>query len=143
MAQMDNVVEAFSDEEMEDYASVFTQIINDLCRFADKYNYDRDNIMKYTAQRFSVFAEITTVENLSLKERPTIEPKHEWISVRDRLPEQLKEVLVCFDGYGEKSVSTATYRNYFYGKEWLSNMMSLSVDSVTHWMPLPEPPEKE
>ena len=75
--------------------------------------------------------------------QPTAEPKQEWISVKDRLPEQLKEVLICFDGYGKKSVSTATYRNYFYGKEWLSNMMSLSVDSVTHWMPLPEPPKEE
>ena len=74
MSEMNNVVEAFSDEEMEDYAAIFTRFINGLCRFADRHNYDRDNIMKYTAQRFSVFAEITTVENLVLKEAPTIDP---------------------------------------------------------------------
>ena len=76
-------------------------------------------------------------------EAPEIEPKQEWISVNDRLPERLKEVLICFDDYGRKSVSVATYRDYFYGKEWLSNMVSLSVDCVTHWMPLPEPPKEE
>ena len=73
---------------------------------------------------------------------PTIEPKQEWISVKDRLPERLKEVLICFDDYGRKSVSVATYRDYFYGKEWLSNMVSLSVDCFTQWIQLPEPPER-
>ena len=81
-----------------------------------------------------------------ISKQPTIEAepvKQEWISVKDRLPERLKEVLICFDDYGRKSVSVATYRDYFYGKEWLSNMVSLSVDCVTHWMPLPEPPKEE
>ena len=62
-----------------------------------------------------------------------------WIPCSERLPEQLKEVLISFDNYGRKDVTVATYRNYFYGEEWIANMVTLDMKSVTHWMPLPEP----
>lgn len=55
----------------------------------------------------------------------------QWISVEERLPEDKKDeyVLVVCDYHGKISVETR--------KKW--NLDS----SVTHWMPLPEPPEVE
>lgn len=54
----------------------------------------------------------------------------EWISVKERLPEDAKDeyVLVACNYHGEIIVETR--------KKW--NLDS----SVTHWMPLPEPPKE-
>ena len=55
----------------------------------------------------------------------------EWISVKDRLPDETKDeyVLVVCDYHGKIKVETR--------KMW-------HIDSVvTHWMPLPEPPKGE
>lgn len=56
-----------------------------------------------------------------------------WISVKDRLPESGIDVLVFTDDY---CAYTAHYDGYW----WLSGEPTLSYN-VTHWMPLPAPPE--
>jgi len=63
----------------------------------------------------------------------------EWISVKDRMPEDGKEVLFC-DG---SSIMVGRYNGD--EKFWEltdANMIAYAVD-ITHWMPLPEPPESE
>lgn len=61
-----------------------------------------------------------------------------WISVKDRLPEAEKEVLVLvirkYYGGDYKLITTAIYED---GK------VSTEDDEVTHWMPLPEIPEED
>ena len=57
-----------------------------------------------------------------------------WISVKDRLPNSGTGVLVFTDDY---CAYTAHYDGYW----WLSGEPTLSYN-VTHWMPLPEPPEE-
>jgi len=54
----------------------------------------------------------------------------QWISVKDRFPEQYGECIIS-DG---KIVTTSYFQDgLFVGKD---------IDiTVTHWMPLPEPPE--
>lgn len=77
--------------------------------------------------------------------------KTEWISVKDKLPRQGKEVLVRWKEY------KGNYRTVI-GKKWNepqypetpwhfsyydcdgNNMLDHS--QVTHWMPLPEPPKQ-
>jgi len=66
----------------------------------------------------------------------------EWVSVKDRLPEIGKLVLCTFCGivsYG-----------YYLGDRWQVNdepdysMVKTDIISfVTHWMPLPTPPEED
>lgn len=58
-----------------------------------------------------------------------------WVSVNDRLPEDLDKVLV----YDEGSIYVAEFNNFHDGKMWVSNWFSSSVEE-THWMPLPLPP---
>jgi hypothetical protein len=68
----------------------------------------------------------------------------EWISVEDRLPEYFGWFLV-FDGFLSRG-NEATM-GFFEGKEssvlWLPLDQRDEPDSmiVTHWMPLPEPPQ--
>lgn len=68
----------------------------------------------------------------------------EWISVKDRLPENENEMVLVTDG---KTVITG-FRNWMYRSEPDSRLfvpglkMGGGCMEVTHWMPLPEPPSK-
>lgn len=55
--------------------------------------------------------------------------KQEWVSVDERLPEESMTVITC-NAKGE--VDTDYYGYYSLG---------FSDKTVTHWMPLPEPPK--
>ena len=60
----------------------------------------------------------------------------EWISVEDRLPEDGQEVL-CFCAGNLADVYTWT------GEEWEDSYGYYEDgDIISHWMPLPDPPEK-
>lgn len=67
----------------------------------------------------------------------------EWISVKERLPEELTEVIAFTEGTGQ-GVSMAFMENGM----WLDGysgrgIILLQQELVTHWMPLPEPPSTE
>lgn len=59
-----------------------------------------------------------------------------WVSVKDGLPEDTKQKIV----FHKRGVSFA----YFSGNYWWSSIGGRhSLDTVTHWMPLPEPPKED
>ena len=71
----------------------------------------------------------------------------EWISVRDKLPDQSGEVLVIVSGNPQKNITLncayelAEYDPY---DGWIMEMWPEWEDAVvTHWMPLPLPPKGE
>jgi len=59
-----------------------------------------------------------------------------WIPVQERLPEQNEPVLIYTEMIGRHVASIDEEGEWFcdYGGEWL-------FPNVTHWMPLPQPPE--
>lgn len=61
--------------------------------------------------------------------------RQEWISVKDRLPKNDEIVIICTD------------KNFIYAGELIGDTWFLDNDSwtatVTHWMPLPQPPKGE
>lgn len=67
----------------------------------------------------------------------------EWISVKDRLPEEGLAVLVCLTS----EFITVAYRSrenlkkiwQLYGP--VSDILDLKNESVNYWAPLPEPPK--
>ena len=61
----------------------------------------------------------------------------EWISVKDRLPKQREKVL-CYFKFEPESPNVIAENTYYGSGWWLSE-----TSRVTHWMPLPEPPEEE
>ncbi len=61
-----------------------------------------------------------------------------WISVEDRLPMDLEDILftdryTIFKGYFVKAEPDEIYHHWNSGHDD-------SIDGVTHWMPLPEMP---
>ena len=62
-----------------------------------------------------------------------------WIPVTERLPEEEEVVLV----WGGTSVYTAKRHNKYGGLMWWKLNSKQHYCNPTHWMPLPQPPEKE
>ena len=72
-----------------------------------------------------------------IQNAPTIyPPKTKWISVEERLPDDREYVIVA-ERRGE--VSEAFYCSGGFTLMYDEDEVAL----VTHWMPMPEPPEKE
>ena len=64
--------------------------------------------------------------------------KPEWISVKDRLPEKKNEsYLCCVDSCLFPGSQYISIRAFCDDGKWETN------GTVTHWMPMPEPPKEE
>ena len=81
-----------------------------------------------------------------------VEPRAEWISVEDRLPDidpygkgryggarSVRVLCACKQRSGRTFAKEGYYEPCGNGKVFWR--IPGSVDSVTHWMPLPEPPK--
>ena len=78
----------------------------------------------------------------------------EWISVEDRLPSDEQDVLVIAHGWDGRLVYVGSHKRVEAQKSWLTGITNKSSEwslwgwsylkepMVTHWMPLPEPPEE-
>lgn len=66
----------------------------------------------------------------------------EWISVKDSLPEyeQIVDVFVRYSDGWERFTAVEYYPEMKF--PWQHDDLC-SIDNVTHWMKLPEPPEGE
>lgn len=79
----------------------------------------------------------------------------EWISVKDRLPDDEQEVLVIAHGWDGRLVYVGSHKRVEAQKSWLTGITNESSEwslwgwsylkepMVTHWMPLPEPPKAD
>ena len=69
-----------------------------------------------------------------------VQPVNQWISVKDRLPEIGKSVLIYYPYWGGDEIQVAKLED----DEMMFDVcgeFNIRVGAVTHWMPLPEPPK--
>lgn len=93
-------------------------------------------------------AELAEAFKKAMEESPqvlVIQEKPRWISCSERLPEIFEHVLIIYLGFeGEKYITIAYMDDEENACDWCSDWNGDVIDAkVTHWMPLPEPPESE
>ena len=65
----------------------------------------------------------------------------EWISVKDRLPDDETPILLKL----EKEILKSNMHSGYYkeGKPFIvASVFAFDAPKITHWMPLPEPPKE-
>ena len=63
-----------------------------------------------------------------------------WISVEDRMPDELSKLLIYIDN--QQFITNGTVERNNIGEfEWREMYHGAVVESVTHWKPLPNPPQ--
>ena len=66
--------------------------------------------------------------------QPTLTPPNEWVSVKERLPEEKQRVIVRCERIG-------TSVGWILWGEWKTDI-GPDAGEVTHWLPLPAPPDR-
>lgn len=86
----------------------------------------------YTSREIAKFVE----------DMPTLTLPNEWISVKDRLPESQADVLVV--AFWHERWQTMMGWHSDMGKKWrvITPHGEREPGGVTHWMPLPAPPDR-
>lgn len=77
----------------------------------------------------------TGVSSLAMK----LKKIYKWINVKDRLPVTNGLYIVCKKIRGRFIVFGAVW----YNGKWVSVVNRRELQYITHWKPLPDPPEKE
>ena len=73
---------------------------------------------------------------------PTLTPANEWVSVEERLPKSQEDVLVV--AFWHEHWQTMIGWHSDMGKKWrvITPHGEREPGGVTHWMPLPAPPDR-
>lgn len=97
---------------------------------------DADKLNLWTTLRAHCSADVCCDVMDIIDNAPTVDP-YEWISVEDRLPDKHTRVL-CYFKYEPDSPNVVFENTYYSGGHWMSD-----GSRITHWMPLPTPPEEK
>jgi len=73
----------------------------------------------------------------------TLEEAQRWIPVSERLPENYQRVIACGTDYANEPVGAAKFIDgKWYDQDVVDNCGDWErLYNVTHWLPLPAPPE--
>ena len=93
---------------------------------------DADELLK---QQYRMgFGQVSVVSVDAIEKAPPLTPPNEWVSVEERLPEEKQRVIVRCERVGT-SVGWILWGN------WMTDI-GPGAGKVTHWMPLPAPPDR-
>ncbi len=66
-----------------------------------------------------------------------------WISIKDKLPEKMHEVLVCYTDGDDDFVllGQINEQGFWESTYWDDVNGCMLLEYVSHWMPFPKPPK--
>ena len=76
-----------------------------------------------------------------IDEMPTLTPPNEWVSVEERLPED-KQIVLFHQKNGFIYCAEYSAGNKLLSPAWFIDNDCWEANEVTHWMPLPAPPDR-
>ena len=90
-------------------------------------------------ERCKASGAICTGKDCEIPNMPTLTPPNEWVSVEERLPEGHAQVLMWSAKW-----NIAEAGSYYNKHFWVYSEIGdgYIADNITHWMPLPEPPDR-
>lgn len=113
---------------------------------------DMENyVLEVFTERPSVIRTAEIIADHLIANGVTIRERGEWIPVTERLPEETQDFLVVLDNgnidirlFNSKAEPWITYSLMLNKFIVLDSRREWTVEyKVTHWMPIPEPPEAE
>jgi len=127
----------------DDAADAIEQLQKELCE--ERYRHDRlQDFEVAEAEQLHQMRIARSMLSKKLREKESVlsllrQGKQQWISVKDRLPGESGYYLYFADN-PYKGLQDGIGVSYFMhkAKEW----KKVYTPCVTHWMPLPEPPEE-
>ena len=105
---------------------------------------DADRLLQVLETNFGHTGGADVMRQL-IEAQPTLTQPNEWVSVEERLPEESDGMVLFTNG----RAVTSGYRNYMFRMSDEEGVYAPAIRKgggymrVTHWMPLPAPPEKE
>ena len=128
---------------MNDINETFERMIAEMRQYGDmpapsnggSYN----NLLRYREAREKILERFLDAfaEGYRLSKEddaPTITPPNEWVSVEERLPREKQRVIVRCERVG-------TSVGWIIWGDWMTDI-GPDAGKVTHWMPLPAPPDR-
>ena len=83
------------------------------------------------------------IEQYSDVDVKLLKTRSQWISVKDRLPDDASDVLAYYDCIDDGRVMLVNYyKNCWYDAVFNDLIDDLDQGCITYWMPLPEPPKE-
>lgn len=120
-----------------------------ICPHCHDYHEFREDFGERTFSENYIFCRRCGARN-GTGNAPTLTPQNEWVSVEKRLPEKHSEYIVCACDEGEPideriwGDTVVVCADYYDGAfTWYEGNAECDIsDIVTHWMPLPAPPDR-
>ena len=63
MQEENDVVYGLSEEELEDYTPIVTNVIKEICVFSDKYKFEKNSMLSYLSDTLKAISEVATIGN--------------------------------------------------------------------------------
>ena len=121
---------------MDEYISK-KDVLDYLNGYLHSLGYDNTELL-VNGQRKAL---INAIQDISAVKAADVQPAPQWISVKERLPEIGRSVLIYYPKWGGDEIQVAKLED----DEMMFDIcgeFNIGVGVVTHWMPLPEPPKE-
>ena len=120
---------------MDEYISR-EEVMSIIANMQVEHHYDAANL----EDRYVVAHLLEVADKIKDLKAADVQPVDRWISVKDRLPEIGKSVLIYYPTWDGDEIQVAKLE----GDGMMFDIcgeFNIGTGAITHWMPLPEPPK--